>query len=444
MLLLLLLFLLFGYSTSFTADDQEVKMMKIFGSGAQLAGGGKNQFEVVDRESVYQQGQQGQFLQFLRRIAYDRGQHPENPNGEAVTVNISVLISNIRSVSEINMDYSLEIFFRESWKDPRLQFGVDDFNKTMISLHESYADFLWRPDTFVPNAINSKTPRDDSFTHRSLYRLKDDGTVITSRRISLVAECSLDLTRYPFDKQLCKLGLESYGYTADQITYSWAVDKNPLEMYPIRLPDFEIEKAYATKRVVDYSTGSYTRLYACFVFSRSAGYCYLQLIVPSVAIVVTAWLSLWRESESSFEDMITILMSIIFLLYSYNSVMPRVSYIKAMDIYLGVCFSIAFLSLIKLSIMTFMRLQILGAQSSSGDYIQVHKDANGQDEVPIRKKWIFSEKCMHIFHVLTQVLLFMFFTGFCTFFFLIYPRLPYHITDPDCDPQIAVANAVKI
>ncbi|CAJ0567448.1 unnamed protein product, partial [Mesorhabditis spiculigera] len=438
----------------FDSDDR--KVMRIFGSASPAGGGRQDDAgEVVDKESIYQQGQHGQFLQFLRRIGYDRGQHPENPDGEPVLVTISLLISNIRSVSEINMDYSLEIFFRETWRDSRLAYGPNDFNKgfhkaraglqTIISLHESYADFLWRPDTFVPNAINSKTPRDDSFTHRSLYRLTDNGTVITSRRISLVVECSLDLTRYPFDKQLCKLGLESYGYTANQITYNWAVDKNPFEMYPIKLPDFEIEKAYATKRVVDYTTGSYTRLYACFLFSRSAGYCYLQLIVPSVAIVITAWLSLWRESESSFEDMITILMSIIFLLYSYNSVMPRVSYIKAMDIYLGVCFSIAFLALIKLSIMTFVKVQISRENASANGYIQVNKDPPAEEEPAQRlRRWIFSERCMHIFHVCTQVGLFLFFTGFCTFFFLVYPRLPYHIDDPDCDPLIAVASAVKI
>ena len=33
--------------------------------------------------------------------------------------------------------------------------------------------------------------------------------------------------------------------------------------------------------------------------------------------------------------MISIILTITFLLFSYNEVMPRVSYIKAMDVYLG-------------------------------------------------------------------------------------------------------------
>jgi uncharacterized BrkB/YihY/UPF0761 family membrane protein len=49
------------------------------------------------------------------------------------------------------------------------------------------------------------------------------------------------------------------------------------------------------------------------------------------------------------QDMISVLLTLTFLIYAYNSVMPRVSYAKAMDVYLGVCFLIVFLSLIKLA-----------------------------------------------------------------------------------------------
>lgn len=82
-------------------------------------------------------------------------------------------------------------------------------NKTEISLHESYANFLWHPDTFMPNAIASKNPRKQSISHRSLLRLQDNGVILYSRRISVVAECPMDLTLFPFDSQVCKLGIES-------------------------------------------------------------------------------------------------------------------------------------------------------------------------------------------------------------------------------------------
>lgn len=42
-----------------------------------------------------------------------------------------------------------------------------------------------------------------------LIRLSEDGTILYSRRISIIAECPMDLTLFPFDSQLCKLGIES-------------------------------------------------------------------------------------------------------------------------------------------------------------------------------------------------------------------------------------------
>ncbi|VDO24467.1 unnamed protein product [Brugia timori] len=249
------------------------------------------------------------FFHFLVRTDYDHRKEPENDDGEAVIINVSIVVSNIRAVSEVTMDYALELFYRESWLDKRLRYQ-NHFKDRKISLHESYINFLWHPDTFMPNAVASKNPQKHSISHRSLLRLSEDGTVLYSRRISIVAECPMDLTLFPFDSQLCKLGIESYGYTADRVRYSWSKDvKAPLLLHKIRLPDFQIKEAYVTS------------------------------------------------------DMVSIILAITFLIFSYNEMMPRVSYIKAMDIYLGVCFMAVFLSLIKIALVKFMR-QKLNKESS--------------------------------------------------------------------------------
>jgi hypothetical protein len=100
------------------------------------------------------------FLHFLRRIKYDHSQLPNGPNGgsfffysktsnfnsfpEPVIINVSIVLSNVRAVSEVTMDYSLEMFYRESWLDHRLTYDSAHFrNKSEFALHESYADFLW-------------------------------------------------------------------------------------------------------------------------------------------------------------------------------------------------------------------------------------------------------------------------------------------------------------
>uniref|UniRef100_A0A914SHA0 Neurotransmitter-gated ion-channel ligand-binding domain-containing protein n=1 Tax=Parascaris equorum TaxID=6256 RepID=A0A914SHA0_PAREQ len=248
-------------------------------------------------------------------------------------VNHAALMSRC-TVHLVKSDYALELFYRESWLDERLKYDKTRFkNKTEIALHESYTNFLWHPDTFMPNAVASKNPQKQSISHRSLLRLSETGHVLYSRRISIVAECPMDLTLFPFDSQTCKLGIESYGYTADQVRYIWSHDhKKPLTLHMIRLPDFALKEAYVTSHT--------------------------ELIVPSTAVVITSWVSLWMESETEFQDMISIILAITFLIFSYNEMMPRVSYIKAMDVYLGVCFMIVFLSLIKLAFVKFMHQRL--------------------------------------------------------------------------------------
>ena len=63
--------------------------------------------------------------------------------------------------------------------------------------------------------------------------------------------------------------------------------------------------------------------------SLVVGYTWAYTCISYVSVVV-------------FQDMISIILAITFLVFSYNEMMPRVSYIKAMDVYLGVsqCLSI--------------------------------------------------------------------------------------------------------
>lgn len=52
------------------------------------------------------------------------------------------------------------------------------------------------------------------------------------------------------------------------------------------------------------------------------------MFIPATAVVGASWISLWLEDETQFADIVSIILAIIFLSYSYNAVMPKVSYIK--------------------------------------------------------------------------------------------------------------------
>uniref|UniRef100_A0A1I7XUQ2 Neur_chan_LBD domain-containing protein n=1 Tax=Heterorhabditis bacteriophora TaxID=37862 RepID=A0A1I7XUQ2_HETBA len=81
----------------------------------------------LNKATIYEQGETRDFLQFLRMIKYDHRQCPDDDNGEPVFVNVSIVVSNVRSVSEVTMDYSIEMFYREAWRDPRLKYSRAKF-----------------------------------------------------------------------------------------------------------------------------------------------------------------------------------------------------------------------------------------------------------------------------------------------------------------------------
>uniref|UniRef100_A0A0M3ILZ3 Neur_chan_LBD domain-containing protein n=1 Tax=Ascaris lumbricoides TaxID=6252 RepID=A0A0M3ILZ3_ASCLU len=327
----------------------------------------------------------------------------------------------------------------------------------------------------MPNAIASKNPQKQSISHRSLLRLQDSGNVLYSRRLSVVAECPMDLTLFPFDTQICKLAIEN-GYTAEKVKYSWSSgSKKALKLHKIRLPDFQIREAYVTSHTGVYATGNYSRLYVCFVLSRSAGFCFLQLIIPSTAVVITSWVSLWMENETSFQDMISIILTITFLLFSYNEVMPRVSYIKAMDVYLdclisrsvpGVCFCIVFFSLIKLALIKYMRerLRITRDTSIVAGLMPViqfgtggirHRpqfsappapmiiESNGVQKGRRNGSQTQADDIPGILRITEQQMCFFFgFVAFCFFYFLIYPNVHTTAIDAACNRESAEWFAV--
>ncbi|XP_071221854.1 gamma-aminobutyric acid receptor subunit beta-1-like isoform X2 [Salvelinus alpinus] len=124
--------------------------------------------------------------------------------GAPVDVGMSIDIASIDMVSEVNMDYTITMYFQQSWRDKRLSYTGIPLN---LTLDNRVADSLWVPDTYF---INDKK----SFVHgvtvkNRMIRLHPDGTVLYGLRITTTAACMMDLRRYPLDEQNCTLEIES-------------------------------------------------------------------------------------------------------------------------------------------------------------------------------------------------------------------------------------------
>lgn len=105
--------------------------------------------------------------------------------------------------------------------------------------------------------------------------------------------------------------------------------------------------------------GAFPCLEIRFFLRRELGFYLIQLYLPSALIVVLSWVSFWINVDGSPARVSLGLLTVLTLTTQSTSTraqLPRVSYVKALDIWLSMCLVFAFSSLIEYAIVnTFMR-----------------------------------------------------------------------------------------
>ncbi|KAF0886515.1 GBRT protein, partial [Crocuta crocuta] len=269
-----------------------------------------------------------------------------NFGGAPVPVGVSIYVSSIEQISEMTMDYTITMFFHQTWKDPRLAYYETNLN---LTLDYRMLEKLWVPDCYF---LNSK----DAFVHdvtveNRVFQLHPDGTVRYGIRLTTTAACSLNLQKFPLDKQTCKLEVESYGYTVEDIVLYWEGNGNAIQgTEKLHIPQFSFLGKTVTSKEVFLYTGSYVRLILRFLVQREVTSYLVQIYWPTVLTTVVSWISFWMNYESSAAR-VTVGLTSMLILNAINShlrdKLPQVSCIKAIDIYMVVCFFFVFLSLLE-------------------------------------------------------------------------------------------------
>ncbi|XP_075964668.1 gamma-aminobutyric acid receptor subunit beta-1 isoform X2 [Anarhichas minor] len=275
--------------------------------------------------------------------------------GAPVDVGMRIDIASIDMVSEVNMDYTITMYFQQSWRDKRLSYTGIPLN---LTLDNRVADQLWVPDTYF---INDKK----SFVHgvtvkNRMIRLHPDGTVLYGLRITTTAACMMDLRRYPLDEQNCTLEIESYGYTTDDIEFYWQGGSNAgsvTGVENIELPQFSIMDYQTQSKKAVFATGSYPRLSLSFKLKRNIGYFILQTYMPSTLITILSWVSFWINYDASAARValgITTVLTMTTINTHLRETLPKIPYVKAIDIFLMGCFVFVFLALLEYAFVNYI------------------------------------------------------------------------------------------
>ncbi|KAM6923395.1 glycine receptor, alpha 4a isoform 1-T1 [Xenentodon cancila] len=291
-----------------------------------------------------------------RTSGYDARIRP-NFKGPPVNVTCNIFINSFGSITETTMDYRLNVFLRQKWNDPRLAYS--EYPDDSLDLDPSMLDSIWKPDLFFANEKGANFH--EVTTDNKLLRIFQDGSVLYSIRLTLTLSCPMDLKNFPMDIQTCTMQLESFGYTMNDLIFEWLSD-NPVQVADdLTLPQFVLKEekdlGYCTKH---YNTGKFTCIEVKFHLERQMGYYLIQMYIPSLLIVILSWVSFWINMDAAPARVglgITTVLTMTTQSSGSRASLPKVSYVKAIDIWMAVCLLFVFAALLEYAAVNFVSRQ---------------------------------------------------------------------------------------
>ncbi|XP_076225603.1 resistant to dieldrin isoform X10 [Nomia melanderi] len=291
-------------------------------------------------------------------VSYDKRVRP-NYGGPPVEVGVTMYVLSISSVSEVLMDFTLDFYFRQFWTDPRLAFKPRTGVET-LSVGSEFIKNIWVPDTFFVNEKQSYFHI--ATTSNEFIRIHHSGSITRSIRLTITASCPMNLQYFPMDRQLCHIEIESFGYTMRDIRYKWNEGPNSVGVSnEVSLPQFKVLGHRQRAMEISLTTGNYSRLACEIQFVRSMGYYLIQIYIPSGLIVIISWVSFWLNRNATPARValgVTTVLTMTTLMSSTNAALPKISYVKSIDVYLGTCFVMVFASLLEYATVGYMAKRI--------------------------------------------------------------------------------------
>uniref|UniRef100_A0A0R3RQU0 Ligand-gated ion channel 50 n=1 Tax=Elaeophora elaphi TaxID=1147741 RepID=A0A0R3RQU0_9BILA len=276
----------------------------------------------------------------------------KTPSEEGVTVWIEIWVQEVNSINEITSDFDMDIYVTELWVDKALRY--DDMNpcKHNVSLSNEILDKIWKPNTVF---INSKSASIHKSPFTNLFlMIYPNGTVWANYRVQVKGPCQMDFTSFPMDEQTCLLTFESFSYNNQEVDMRWIDTKEPLILLKDRiiLPDFVLSN-YNTSIQLKYPAGIWNELTMTFTFTRRYGWYIFQAYVPTYLTIFISWISFCLSVKMIPARTMLGVNSLLALTFHFGNIMrnlPRVSYVKAFDVWMLSCLSFVFCSLLELAI----------------------------------------------------------------------------------------------
>lgn len=322
-------------------------------------------------------------LAFLDKMLeqYDKRAWPTYGSGHPTYVKVNIYVNSIGPVNANSMEYGMDIYLRQSWQDVRLNVSKYGVTSPVTINGEDIMGKIWKPDLFFRNV------KEANFHYvtvpNKLVKLGPDGDVLFSMRLTLRLACFMSFKHFPLDTQRCHILLGPYAQTIEQTAIAWQ-ETDPIVLErPIEIPEFElVHNSYGHyNRAID--TGVFSFLNATFTLERQNGYHLIQTYLPTFLIVMISWVSFWLNVDATPARVtlgVTTLLTMTTVASGVRTQLPPVSYIKAIDVWIGACSVMVFGALLEFTLVNYLSRSKLRPEEFRKSINIFHRNRKGGDK----------------------------------------------------------------
>ena len=172
-------------------------------------------------------------LRFKNEATYDSGlpdiHFHKDGTVDKLDVNVTIVVQDINNIDEVEMKYTVAFLFEARWFDSRLTWLDLNNNSYLNRPSFNQKRQLWIPKIVFSNSVgrrqivmdgkakiliemmnNSDYVMSDQFSLDESASFKGESNpIVYSRELNVDFECTLDLTFFPFDTQVCHMELKA-------------------------------------------------------------------------------------------------------------------------------------------------------------------------------------------------------------------------------------------